>query len=341
MRIDRREFVRETATAALAAAVLKPLCAANAAEKEKKAVPEPDALPIVDTHQHLWDLRKLRLPWLKSAGHLNRNHLMSDYLKAAEGLGVVKTVYMEVAVADDDLVKEAEYVIDLCRRKDNPMVAAVIGGRPAAEDFREYITRFKDSPYIKGVRHILPGGKQQGLWAESALVKSIRLLGELGMSFDLCMPPQRLPDAAKLVDACPDTRFVLDHCGNADPLAFRRPAGGKTDAKTRPPHHDPQQWHRDIAALAKRKQVVCKISGIIAQADKDHWKPEDLAPIINHCLEVFGPDRVIFASDWPVCTRVASLRQWVDALEQVIAGRPETERRKLLHDNAVKFYGLS
>lgn len=329
MTIHRREFVRRTATAALAAAALDGFSSAPAAESGSQPTADRDAVPIVDTHQHLWDLGKLRLPWLKSAGHLNRNHLMSDYLREARGLNVVKTVYMEVAVADDDLLKEAEYVIDLCGRKDNPMVAAMIGGRPAEEGFHQYIMRFKGSPYVKGIRHILPGG-QEKLWGESRFVKSVRLLGELGMRFDLCMSPARLPDAAKLVDACPATRFVLDHCGNADPQAFRRPD-----------QHAADQWRRDIAALAKRKQVVCKISGIVARVDKDHWKPEDLAPIINHCLEVFGPDRVMFAGDWPVCTRVASLRQWVEALKAVVADRPEAERRKLFGDNAVRFYELA
>jgi L-fuconolactonase len=340
MPITRRQFVRQAATAALAAAALDGSSPAPAADRKKQPSAGRDLLPIVDTHQHLWDLGKLRLPWLKSAGKLNRNHLMSDYLQAARGLNVVKTVYMEVAVADGDLLKEAAYVIELCRRKDNPMAAAVIGGRPGAEGFREYITRFKGSPYVKGIRHILPGNQQE-LWGESRFVKSIRLLGELGMRFDLCMPPQRLPDAAKLVDACPATRFVLDHCGNADPQAFRPPASNKSAGQPRPPQHDADQWRRDIAALARRKQVVCKISGIIARADKDHWKPDDLAPIVNHCLEVFGPDRVMFAGDWPVCIRVATLRQWVEALKQIVAGRPEAHRRKLFHDNAVRFYGLT
>ena len=282
-------------------------------------------LPIVDTHQHLWDLSKLRLPWLKSAGHLNRSHVTKDYLEAAQGLNVVKTVYMEVAVDDSMLLDEAEYVIDLCRRDDNPTVAAVIGGRPASEDFADYITRFKDSPYVKGVRHILPGD-QPGLFNQQSFVDGVRLLGELGMSFDLCMPPARLEDGANLVDRCPGTRFILDHCGNADP---NRSA------------EELEPWRRDIAELAKRDRVICKISGIVARAPKHTWTADDLAPIVNHCLDVFGPDRVIFASDWPVCTRAATLRQWVEALKQIISNRPEPEQRKLLHDNAVRFYGLS
>jgi len=101
-----------------------------------------------------------------------------------------------------------------------------------------------------------------------------------------------------------------------------------------------EQWRRDIATLAERKSVVCKISGIIARARKDHWTAADLAPVINHCLEVFGPDRVMFAGDWPVCTRVASLAQWVDALKEVVRGRSQEEQRKLFFENAMRCYGL-
>ncbi len=340
MKTTRRRFVRKAAGAAMALGTFNTLgLAPNQANGEVETGEHP-GLPIVDTHQHLWDLSKLTPPWLKSAGHLNRSYVTKDYLEATRGLGVVKAVYMEVAVADDDLLREAELVVELCRRDDNPTVAAVIGGRPAADDFAEYVTRFKGSPYVKGIRHILPGQAPE-LWSEKAFLQGIRLLGELGMSFDLCMPPERLPDGASVVDECPDTRFILDHCGNADPVAFMSSSPREAAGVTRPPPHDPEQWRRGVAALAKRDRVVCKISGIVARAPKGTWKPDDLAPIIDHCLEVFGPDRVMFASDWPVCTRAATLRQWVAALEQIVRDRPADEKRKLFHENAVRFYGLT
>ena len=97
---------------------------------------EKNLVPIVDTHQHLWDLTKLRLPWLKPGTELHRSFLTKDYLEATDGLNVVKAVYMEVAVAPDQKLAEAEYVIELCRRDDNPTVAAVIGGMPGAEGFK-------------------------------------------------------------------------------------------------------------------------------------------------------------------------------------------------------------
>ena len=124
------------------------------------------------------------------------------------------------------------------------------------------------------------------------------------------------------------------------PLRPRRPPG-VAPQQTGTPGHQADQWRREIAQLAKRRNVVCKISGIVAQAPKESWTADHLAPIINHCLEVFGPDRVVFGSDWPVCTRVAALREWVAALKEVIQNRPKADQRKLLHDNAVRFYGLA
>jgi len=308
---------------------------ALAADKEDKL------LPIVDTHQHLWDLTKIRPPWLKKETKLHRSYVMEDYLKATRGLNVVKAVYMEVAVAPEDKVAEAEYIVELCRQTDNPTVAAVIGGEPGLDGFRDYITRFKGSPFIKGVRHIPRGGKGNDfLYLKQPFIEDVRLLGRLGMRFDLCMPPQRLPEAAGVVDQCPDTRFILDHCGNADPKAFWNDGRRAQNGLAGPLSHDPDQWRRGIADLAKRENVVCKISGIVARAPKDTWNPDDLAPIINHCLDTFGPDRVMFASDWPVCTRVATLREWVLALKEVVKDRSEEERRKLFADNAIRFYEI-
>ena len=335
MDISRRDFIRTSTGAALAGSLLSSLPVMASKEEPKK---KPELLPMVDTHQHLWDLTKFRLPWVKSSAKLNRSYLTEDYLQATKGLHVVKAVYMEVAVDPSQLRAEAEHVIELCKRRDNPTCAAVIGGRPAADNFREYMLRFKGDRYVKGIRQVL--FSDAGLCLTEKYVEGVRLLGELGLSFDICLPPDRLEEGVKLVGLCPDTRFIVDHCGNADPKAFR-PRRGTDEGPTRaPPSHDPDEWRKDMATLAKARNVVCKISGIVARAPEESWGPEDLAPIIDHCLEVFGPDRVMFGSDWPVCTRVATLRDWVKALKEIISSRGEVERRKLLHDNAVKFYGL-
>jgi L-fuconolactonase len=239
-------------------------------------------------------------------------------------LGVVKTVYMEVDVDPVQQVEEAEYVMDLCGRDDNPMVGAVISGRPASEGFESYVRPLAASRYIKGVRQVLHGSAPPGYCLAPEFVKGIRLLGDLGLSYDICIRPGELLDAAKLADLCPGTRFILDHCGNAN-----------VEEKERSP------WERDIAEVARRENVVCKISGIVASAKPGAWGPEDLAPIILHCREVFGPDRILFGGDWPVCTLTATLRQWVEALRQIVSGWTEEEQRKLFHGNALSVYRLS
>jgi predicted TIM-barrel fold metal-dependent hydrolase len=331
MSLTRREFVRR-ATGATAAAWSALGGVRRTRAAEKTAAAKDPLPPIVDTHQHLWDLSRFRLPWLKGRAELDHSFLTKDYAEATQGLNVVKAVYMEVNVEAAQTAAEAEYIVAMCQRGDTPTVAAVVGGRPAEEGFRKYITAFKGSRYVKGVRQVFPS---EILLRDKAFAAGVRLLGELGMCFDLCVPPASLTAGSELIDGCPGTRFVLDHCGNADPAAFRR---GTPDA-AKPPH-DPQQWRRDIGRIAERKNVVCKISGIVARATKGSWTAGDLAPIVNHCLDAFGPDRVMFGGDWPVCLRAATFRQWVEALKEIIRSRPAAEQRKLLAENAVRFYGL-
>lgn len=316
--MNRRQFL--AASAAVAAV------AANASQENETV------FPVIDTHQHLWDLSKFRLPWHKNESKLAKNHLMSDYLAATADLGevdgkparIVKTVYMEVDVEPSQQKAEAEYVLDLCSRADNPMVAAVISGRPNSDGFAGYLDAFKNSVCIKGVRQVLHGpGTPAGYCLDKKFIQGIRLLGERDRSFDLCMRPGELRDAAKLIDECPGTRFILDHCGN-----------GNVQAKDR------SQWEKDMAAVAQRKNVVCKVSGIVVTAKPDKWTADDLAPIVKHTLEVFGPDRVMFGGDWPVCTKTATFRQWFQALATIVAGRSAAEKRKLFHDNAMRFYRL-
>ncbi len=293
-------------------------------------------LPAVDTHQHLWDLAKLRLPWLTGAGELNRSFVMKDYLEAIAGLNVVKAVYMEVDVAPEDKLAEAECVVGLCQQKDNPTCAAVIGGRVAEPCFGDYIARFKGSPYVKGVRQIIA---RPGQCLEAPFLKGIRLLGELGMSFDICTAPALLGEAARLVQLCPDTRFVVDHCGNVPPRSLL--PGGDPSTSRGAGKAVADAWRRDMAHLAKAgDRVICKLSGIVASLPRGKWTAADLAPAINACIETFGPDRCVWASDWPVCTRGATLREWLTAFRQIIRDRPEADQRKLLHDNAVRFYRL-
>lgn len=316
--MNRRDFL------AASAASVVPLAKAHAEEKPM--------FPIVDTHQHLWDLDKFKLAWFdpktpegKILGH---SFTPKEYAEATKGVGVVKAVYMEVDVVPEQQQKEADYIIELCESKKTPTCAAVVSGRPNSEGFEKYAKQFKGHKYVKGVRQVLHVKETPaGYCLEPAFVKGIKLLGELGLSYDLCVRPAELPDFAKLVDQCPNTRFILDHCGNGDLK--------HTQAQR-------DQWKKDMADIAKRKNIVGKVSGIIASAPaRGKWTLDDLAPIVNHTLDVFGPDRVMFGGDWPVCLLgVEKYADWASALQTIVKDRPEEQQKKLFHDNAVKFYGL-
>jgi L-fuconolactonase len=338
MPYNRRQFLKKAGQAAAAASCLAPLARGEPAGSREVASGRVPQLPIVDTHQHLWDLDKFRLPWLKSAGSLNRSFLPKDYLEAVHGLPVTQAVYMEVDADPAQRAAEAEYVLDLCCRRELPTRAAVIGGCPGEEGFRQYVRRFQGSAHVKGVRQVLFRGPAAGSFsADKKFLGDVRFLGELGMSFDLCLAAAALDAGTRLIDQCPGTQFILDHCGNADVKVFQAAAAKDSRETAR---QQVEQWRRDIARLAQCKNAVCKISGIIASVPREGWSPDDLAPIVNHCLACFGPDRVMFGSDWPVCTRGATLRRWVEVLLELVRPRNEAEQRKLFAANALRVYRL-
>lgn len=329
MTIERREFIKVGVASGVAAALTMNCNQGLAADGAD--------LPIIDTHQHLWDLVQFQPPWLGEAdAKISAKHDMSNYVAETAGLNIVKAVYMEVDVAPADQDKEADYVLSLIATKKTPTVAAVISGRPGSDKFAAYMKRHRDNSLIKGVRQVLHAGSaERGLCLQPQFVKSVQLLGDMGKKFDLCMRPTELADGAALAEKCPNTQFVVDHCGNADPAAWLPKA-----QQTAAPDHTTEQWKADMGKFAKLPNVICKISGIVARAPKG-WKPEYLAPAINFCLDEFGPDRVVFGGDWPVCKLGASYAEWVNGLKSIISARPLEHQKKLLHDNAIKHYRLS
>jgi L-fuconolactonase len=297
---------------------------------------EPQALPIIDTHQHLWDVTRFRLPWHQDAPEiLRRNYRTEEYREATRGFDV-RAVYMEVDVDPMQKVAEVEYIVGVGRGQGSPTIGAVVGGLPASDGFADYVRRIaQNRPFVKGVRQVVHNpGTPAGTCVQPNFLRGVRLLGENNLSFDICIRPTELGDALRLTELCPDTRFILDHCGNADSKAFRR----NNDGGERPTH-DAMSWRRDIEALSRRQNLICKISGIVARAPRG-WTADDLAPIVNHCLDSFGPDRVVFGGDWPVCLLGATFRQWVEALRQIVARRPADEQRKLWSENARRLYRL-
>jgi predicted TIM-barrel fold metal-dependent hydrolase len=280
-------------------------------------------MKIVDAHQHLWDLDLFHYAWLKDLPVLNRPFRMNDYCDATKGLAIEKSVHLEADVDEPFMVDETNYVLRLADRADNPLEGVVACGRPESEKFKTYLERILGHPKLKGIRRILHT-QPDDLGQSETFIENVNSLAGYDLSFDLCVLARQLPLAIRLVSRCPDVTFILDHCGVP---------------QVREKILDP--WRANIQAIAKFPNVFCKISGLVAYADPLNWTGEDLRPYVEHAIECFGWDRVLFGSDWPVCTLSASYQQWVDALVSLTRGAGEVNQKKLFRENAIRIYRLA
>lgn len=282
------------------------------------------AMKIIDTHQHLWDMDLFSYSWCKASPALNRSFRMADYLDAIQGLGVEKSVHVEADVDEPYMLEETRHILKLAEDRKNPLAGVVACARPEQDGFRQYLDQFSGNPALKGVRRVLH--TQPDECGQSAkFIENVGKLGAYGLSFDLCVLARQLPIAINLVKRCPtDVTFVLDHCG-------------VPDVKGRAL----EPWRTHIREIAAYPNVVCKVSGLVAYADPQHWAPEDLRPFVEHVIECFGWDRLMFGSDWPVCSLSSTLRRWVETLTLLTREASEVDRRKLFFDNAMRIYRLN
>ena len=297
-------------------------------------------LDIIDTHQHLWNLDRLKLPWVNGIPELNRSYKFNDYLKAAESSGVTRTVYMEVDAHQDHKQKEIDDMTLHCQEDSDLMLGMVVSADPGKPGFTEFLGANSGNPFIKGVRQVLHNPEQVSKYCLTPeFVQGIRALGKMDLLFDICIRPAELHDAVELCRQVPETTFVLDHCGNADPYVVNGHRKIDSSSSDTTYVHSKESWQKGIFKLGELENVYCKISGIVARAETD-WNAETLAPTVNTCLEAFGEDRIVFGGDWPVCTLGASLSQWIASLKEIVSTRPTVVQEKMFSINAERLYQL-
>jgi predicted TIM-barrel fold metal-dependent hydrolase len=277
---------------------------------------------ILDTHLHIVDQSALAYPWLSGAPALNRDFRYEEYAREAKRVGIEASLHMEVDVAESDIEKEIDYVGGLSRQPGNLIVGKIAACRPEDPGFAAFLERAGVNPLVKGFRrvlHVVPDEVSEG----ALFRENVKRLAGTGLSFDLCVLPRQIPKAIALVDLAPDVQFVLDHCGVPDV---------KGDAQ--------HPWRELMSEIARRPNVVGKISGVVAYADPDDWTLANLKPYVEHTIGAFGWDRVVWGSDWPVCTLGGGLSTWVAATHALTSGASADEKAKLLSGNARRIWRL-
>ena len=281
------------------------------------------SVPIVDAHVHLYDTGRFPYAWMKDVPKLNRSHLPADYRSAIGKAPVEQIVFVEVWVDTPHQMAEAEWVSGLFDSM--PELRGIVAS-VALEDgagAEGALARLAEMEQVKAVRRLIEFEPDVDFCLQPGFIEGVRLLARYDLTFDICVKHFQLANAVELVRRCPEVRFMLDHIGKPPIKA------GEFDP-----------WRGDIRALAALPNVCCKISGVITEADHDHWRREQVRPYLDHAIEVFGIDRVMFGSDWPVSELTHRYEEWVDIVEWTMSGSAESDMRKLFRDNAISFYRL-
>ncbi len=273
---------------------------------------------IIDTHLHLIYQDRFSYPWLGGAPKLNRQWTAESYFAEAEALGIEQAIHMEVDVAEPQMLAETEAMLAIHPR----VVAAIANGRPEHPDFPAYLDKLDAlGGKVKSVRRLLQFQPPE-LLQQPLFIENLKRLPAHNMAFDICVKSHELAIAEALIPRAPNVQFILDHCGNP------KIAEGEWDS-----------WAEPMARIAAFPNVVCKVSGILANV-ADGWTVAQLRPYIEHVIELFGWDRVVWGSDHPVVTQFADLTRWVNATREIVASASEEEQAKLLHRNAERVYRL-
>jgi len=277
--------------------------------------------PIVDSHIHFWDPNRLQYDWLSEVPAINKAFLPVDLAEQASEVNLEKIVFVQCDCVPEESINEVEWVSSLA--KEEPRIQAIVAFAPLeqGEAVRSHLQKLAEFPLVKGIRRLIQS-EGPGFCAQPEFVSGVQLLPEFGFSFDICVIHHQLDDVLHLVAQCPDVSFVLDHIGKP----------GIKDGQMEP-------WQTQISKLAQFPNVACKISGLVTEADLEKWTPQDLQPYINHVVNAFGPDRVMYGGDWPVSLLATTYQDWIDTLNAATANLSQENRHKLFYQNACAFYG--
>lgn len=273
----------------------------------------------IDAHHHFWHYTPVEYGWIDDAmADLRRDFLPADLAPeiAAAGIDTVISVQARQSLAETEFL--------LAQASENAWIAGVVGWLPLIDPgIGALLERFSANPRLKGVRHVLQA-EPDAFMDRPDFNFGLAQLRAFNLTYDILIYHPQLAAAIRLVDRHPDQVFVLDHIAKP---AIR--AG------------ELEPWKQNLAELARRPNVCCKLSGLVTEADYQHWTWEAIAPYMDAALEAFTPARLMFGSDWPVCRVATTYLNWVSTVERFAAPLSVAERESLFHATAARAYRLS
>jgi L-fuconolactonase len=273
----------------------------------------------IDAHQHFWHYSVEEYGWIgPHMAVLQKDHLPADLASLLESAGVEGSV----AVQARQTLDETQWLLDLADQ--HPLIKGVVGWVDLrSPDLSGQLERFCAHPKFCGVRHVVQDEPDDQFMLREDFLRGISMLADFGLTYDILIFPRHLPVACELVERFPDQGFVLDHI--AKPFI--------KDGQVTP-------WDADIRRLATYPHVVCKVSGMVTEADWHQWRPADFRPYLDVVFDAFGAERIMFGSDWPVCTVAGTYAEVVEIVSDYVQGLSEKEQAKVWGETAREFYGL-
>jgi predicted TIM-barrel fold metal-dependent hydrolase len=287
-----------------------------------------DTQALVDAHHHVWDRDVRPQPWLDEPGNepLRRNFsshaLRSAATRPIAGRRLTSTVVVQCIAS----VPETRDLLALA--DSDPMIGAVVGWAdltsPAIGEVLDDLRAGSAGRYLRAVRHLVQGESDPDWLQRPDVERGLRAVAERGLGYDVLIRSHQFPQAIRLAERLPELPLVLDHAGKP-PLVTRE----LTD------------WAQQVRTLARHPQVRCKVSGLVTEADHEKWTVDDIRPVWDVLLSAFGPDRLMFGSDWPVCVLAGGWNRWAAAVEELLGGCSGTETDAVLAGTATDFYHLT
>jgi L-fucono-1,5-lactonase len=273
----------------------------------------------IDAHQHFWIYSPAEYDWIDgSMAALRRDFLPNDLKLELDSSGF----HGSIAVQARQTLEETRWLLELAER--SPWILGVVGWADLQlPDIRSQLKALSRNPKLVGIRHVVQSEPDDRFLLQPDFLRGISALEEFDLAYDILIYTRHLPVAAEFVKRFPRQRFVLDH------LAKPPIKNGTIDS-----------WAQGIKRLAEFPNVFCKLSGLVTEADWQHWKSEQIIPFLDFAFEAFGPDRLMIGSDWPVCLVAASYARAIEVVETYLLAQKADYRERVLGGNAQRFWRL-